>query len=152
MKKWIENITRRPLWVNMLAAVAAVFLFLLIFFGSLSLLTGHGKIQRVPSITGQTILSATKTLEAAGKLEEALDNAQQCLNHRLEYEGPDSFYTNHNRFDVARVFHKLERDQEALDMLNQLDSSLNSDSELSDDVRQLMADASGLRSTIEGYQ
>jgi beta-lactam-binding protein with PASTA domain len=66
MKKWIVQITRKPLWVNMLAAVAAVFLFLLIFFGSLSLLTGHGKIQRVPSITGQNVLAATKTLEAAG--------------------------------------------------------------------------------------
>jgi beta-lactam-binding protein with PASTA domain len=66
MKKWIAQITRKPLWVNMLAAVAAVFLFLLIFFGSLSLLTGHGKIQRVPSITGQNVLAATKTLEAAG--------------------------------------------------------------------------------------
>jgi beta-lactam-binding protein with PASTA domain len=66
MKKWIAQITRKPLWVNMLAAVAAVFLFLLIFFGSLSLLTGHGKIQRVPSITGQNVLAATKTIEAAG--------------------------------------------------------------------------------------
>lgn len=66
MKKWIAQITRKPLWVNMLAAVAAVFLFLLIFFGSLSLLTEHGKIQRVPSITGQNVLAATKTLEAAG--------------------------------------------------------------------------------------
>jgi len=66
MKKWIAQITRKPLWVNMLAAVVAVFLFLLIFFGSLSWLTGHGKIQRVPSITGQNVLAATKTLEAAG--------------------------------------------------------------------------------------
>jgi len=66
MKKWIENITRRPLWVNMLAALGVVLLFLLIFFATLSWLTGHGKIQRVPSITGQNILSATKTLEAAG--------------------------------------------------------------------------------------
>jgi beta-lactam-binding protein with PASTA domain len=66
MKKWIENITRRPLWVNMLAALGVVLLFLLIFFATLSWLTGHGKIQRVPSITGQNILAATKTLEAAG--------------------------------------------------------------------------------------
>jgi len=66
MKKWIENITRKPLWVNMLAALGAVLLFLLIFFATLSWLTGHGKIQRVPSITGQNIVAATKTLEAAG--------------------------------------------------------------------------------------
>lgn len=66
MKKWIEQITRKPLWVNMLAAVAAVLLFLLLFFASLSWLTGHGKIQRVPAITGQNVLAATKTLEAAG--------------------------------------------------------------------------------------
>jgi len=66
MNKWIENITRKPLWVNMLAALGAVLLFLLIFFATLSWLTGHGKIQRVPSITGQNIVAATKTLEAAG--------------------------------------------------------------------------------------
>jgi len=66
MKKWIENITRRPLWVNMLAALGVVLLFVLIFFATLSWLTGHGKIQRVPSITGQNIVAATKTLEAAG--------------------------------------------------------------------------------------
>ncbi len=66
MKTWIENITCRPLWVNMLAALGMVLLFVLIFFATLSWLTGHGKIQRVPSITGQNILAATKTLEAAG--------------------------------------------------------------------------------------
>jgi len=66
MKKWIENITRKPLWVNMLAALGVVLLFVLIFFATLSWLTGHGKIQRVPSITGQNIVAATKTLEAAG--------------------------------------------------------------------------------------
>ena len=66
MKKWIENITRKPLWVNMLAALGVVLLFVLIFFATLSWLTGHGKIQRVPSITGQNILAATKTLETAG--------------------------------------------------------------------------------------
>jgi eukaryotic-like serine/threonine-protein kinase len=66
MKKWIENITRRPLWVNMLAALGVVLLFVLIFFATLSWLTGHGKIQRVPSITGQNIVAATKTLETAG--------------------------------------------------------------------------------------
>lgn len=66
MKKWIENITRKPLWVNMLAALGVLLMFLLIFFATLSWLTGHGKIQRVPSITGQNILAATKTLEAAG--------------------------------------------------------------------------------------
>ena len=66
MKKWIENITHKPLWVNMLAALGVVLLFVLIFFATLSWLTGHGKIQRVPSITGQNIVAATKTLEADG--------------------------------------------------------------------------------------
>jgi len=99
---------------------------------------------------GRALSGLAKTLEAAGKLEEALDNAQQCLNHRLEYEGPDSFYTSRNRIDVARVLHKLERDPEALVLLSQLDASLNSESELSDDEQQLLADASALRSAIEG--
>lgn len=66
MKKFFEQLTRKPLWVNMLAAIGTVLLFLILFFASLSWLTGHGKIQRVPSITGQNILAATKTLEDAG--------------------------------------------------------------------------------------
>ena len=41
-------------------------LLLLIFFGSLSWLTGYGKIEKVPSVTGQNIVAAKKSLEDKG--------------------------------------------------------------------------------------
>ena len=110
----------------------------------------HAKLAAGDFQIGRVLAGLSKTLEQAGKLDEALDYAQQCLNHRLEYEGPDSFYTNRNRFDVVPLLHKLERDSEALLLLNQLDASLTTKSELSDDEQQLLADASALRATIEG--
>ena len=59
-------ITHKPLWVNILAAIGLVVLLLLIFFGSLSWLTGYGKIEKVPSVTGQNIVAAKKSLEDKG--------------------------------------------------------------------------------------
>lgn len=66
MKKWIEQITRKPLWVNMLFAFLLVITLVFLFFGSLAWVTGFGKTQKVPSVTGQNVLAAIKTLEASG--------------------------------------------------------------------------------------
>ncbi len=59
-------ITHKPLWVNILAAIGLVVLLLFIFFGSLSWLTGYGKVEKVPSVTGQNIVAAKKSLEEKG--------------------------------------------------------------------------------------
>lgn len=66
MKKWIEQITRKPLWVNMLFAFLLVITLVFLFFGSLAWVTSFGKTQKVPSVTGQNVLAAIKTLEASG--------------------------------------------------------------------------------------
>lgn len=66
MKKWIEQITRKPLWVNMLFAFLLVITLVILFFGSLAWMTGFGKTQKVPSVTGQNVQAAIKTLEASG--------------------------------------------------------------------------------------
>jgi beta-lactam-binding protein with PASTA domain len=39
---------------------------ILLFFGSLSWLTGYGKIEKVPSVTGQNVVAAKKMLEDKG--------------------------------------------------------------------------------------
>jgi len=59
-------ITGKPLWVNILSAIALVLLLLLIFLGSLALLTKHGDTLKIPSVTGQSYADAKKTLEAQG--------------------------------------------------------------------------------------
>jgi eukaryotic-like serine/threonine-protein kinase len=59
-------ITKRPLWVNVLASLGLLLLLLLIFLGSLQLITRHGKNMKIPSVLGQTLSDAKKTLESQG--------------------------------------------------------------------------------------
>ncbi len=62
----LKFITGKPLWVNILSAIALVLLLLLIFLGSLALLTKHGETLKIPSVTGQSYADAKKTLESQG--------------------------------------------------------------------------------------
>ena len=59
-------ITGKPLWINILSAIALLLLLLLIFLGSLALLTKHGATLKIPSVTGQSFAEAKKILEAQG--------------------------------------------------------------------------------------
>ena len=99
---------------------------------------------------GQALGDLAMTLEEAGKLEEALNYAQQCLNHSFEFNGPDSWYTNRERLHLARVLHKLGRHHEALEHLNSLQDSLTSEVVLDDNDNQLLAIATRLRNLLEG--
>jgi tetratricopeptide (TPR) repeat protein len=99
---------------------------------------------------GRALGGLAKTLEAAGKLEEALNYTQQALDDHLEHQGTDDWHTNRKRLDMARLLHKLDRNTETIELLRELQASMGRNDEPDDDDRQLMADASGLRSTIEG--
>lgn len=59
-------LTGKPLWVNAVAAIVILLLLLLFFLGSLDLITKHGKTMKIPSVTGQSISQAKKTLEGQG--------------------------------------------------------------------------------------
>lgn len=59
-------ITSKPLWVNILAGVALLLLLLLVFLGSLALLTQHGKTMKIPAVTGLSYDEAKKALQAQG--------------------------------------------------------------------------------------
>ena len=61
-----KHITTKPLWVNILAGIGLVIVLLLLFFLSLSWLTGFGKIEKVPLVTGQNVIAAKKLLEDKG--------------------------------------------------------------------------------------
>jgi eukaryotic-like serine/threonine-protein kinase len=61
-----KYITSKPLWVNILAAIGLVLILVLIFFSSLSWLTGFGKYEKVPSVTGQNLTAAKNILESKG--------------------------------------------------------------------------------------
>ncbi len=97
---------------------------------------------------GRALGGLAKTLEVAGKLEEAAAFAQQALTHRLEHEGPNAWWTNCERLDLAGVLHKLERNQEALALLDDLQTSLNVNPGQDDDDREILFDAAELRNLI----
>ena len=59
-------LTTKPLWVNILAGIVVLLLLLLLFLGSLALLTQHGKTMKIPAVTGLSFADAKKTLESQG--------------------------------------------------------------------------------------
>jgi len=59
-------LTNRPLWVNIVAAIALVLLILFIFLQLLGLITKHGQYLTVPSVVGKTTKEAVKFLEDKG--------------------------------------------------------------------------------------
>lgn len=61
-----KYITSKPLWVNILAGIGIILVLVLLFFSSLSWLTGFGKIEKVPTVTGQQIDAAKKILGDKG--------------------------------------------------------------------------------------
>src|SRR5579864_5522871 len=66
MSSLLKSLTGKPLWVNVLASIVITLMLLLIFLGSLSLLTRHGKVLKIPSVTGQSFDNAKKMLESQG--------------------------------------------------------------------------------------
>jgi beta-lactam-binding protein with PASTA domain len=59
-------LTSKPLWINILAGFVLLIVLLLLFLGSLDLITHHGKTMRIPAVLGQSIDQAKKTLESQG--------------------------------------------------------------------------------------
>jgi eukaryotic-like serine/threonine-protein kinase len=59
-------ITRQPFWVNLLAAIALIFLLVFLFLQSLSWITNHGSYLKVPSVIGKNVDEAVKSLEDKG--------------------------------------------------------------------------------------
>ena len=67
MKKFIrKNITGRPLWFNILVALAIIFLLGFLFVTSLNWITQHGVARAVPAVTGKKLDDVAKLLEQEG--------------------------------------------------------------------------------------
>ncbi len=69
-----KAITSKPLWVNIVAAIVLMLLIVFIFFFSLDWITHHNKNEKVPVVTGQNIVAATKILESRGFDVEIIDS------------------------------------------------------------------------------
>jgi eukaryotic-like serine/threonine-protein kinase len=61
-----QFITKRPLWINVLFAIALVFVLLFLFLTSLDWITHHGKILKIPQVTGKNMAEAKKQLDNQG--------------------------------------------------------------------------------------
>lgn len=62
----IKYITSRPLWFNILVAIGAVFLLVLIFILLLGLITRHGQSKTIPYVVGKNINDVEKQLSEGG--------------------------------------------------------------------------------------
>jgi len=98
---------------------------------------------------GRALGGLAKTLEAAGKLEEAFKYSQQAFNHHLEHQGTDNWHTNRKRLDLARVLHKLVRFKETSSQLDELEGSMGANPDPDDEDRALLADAAALRELLD---
>jgi eukaryotic-like serine/threonine-protein kinase len=61
-----QFITKKPLWANILFAIALITVLLFIFLLSLNWITHHGKILKIPQVIGKTLPDAKKQLESQG--------------------------------------------------------------------------------------
>ncbi len=61
-----QFITKRPLWANILFAIALISVLLFLFLLSLNLITHHGKILKIPQVTNKALPDAKKLLEQQG--------------------------------------------------------------------------------------
>jgi beta-lactam-binding protein with PASTA domain len=62
----IKQLTRKPLWMNILFGLILVLALLFIFIASLDWITNHGVARTVPSVTGKTFEQVSADLEARG--------------------------------------------------------------------------------------
>jgi beta-lactam-binding protein with PASTA domain len=59
-------LTNKPLWVNIVAAFVLAVVLILLVLSSLNFFTKHGRVLRIPAVTGKTYEEAKKSLEQQG--------------------------------------------------------------------------------------
>jgi tetratricopeptide (TPR) repeat protein len=93
---------------------------------------------------GRALAGLGKTLEAAGRYEEALPYVQQALAHRLEHEGADAWISNRKRLDLAQLLHGLGRIDEAKSLVIEVQQSICGLDDPDDQDRELFSEACNL--------
>ena len=64
--KFIDDILKKPLWMNMLIGFGVAICLFIIFFFSLGWITGNGETEKVPAVIGLDVAAAEKNLTALG--------------------------------------------------------------------------------------
>jgi beta-lactam-binding protein with PASTA domain len=69
-----DFITKKPLWINLIASVVVGILLFGLFLLSLGWLTDHGKAATVPSLTGKSLEEVKRVLDSTGFEWEVQDS------------------------------------------------------------------------------
>jgi eukaryotic-like serine/threonine-protein kinase len=64
--KLIDDILKKPLWMNMIIGFGVAICLFIIFFFSLGWITGNGETEKVPAVIGLDVAAAEKNLIALG--------------------------------------------------------------------------------------
>lgn len=64
--KLIDDILKKPLWMNLLIGFGVAICLFIIFFFSLGWITGNGETEKVPAVIGLDVAAAEKNLTALG--------------------------------------------------------------------------------------
>lgn len=64
--KLIDDILKKPLWMNVLIGFGVAICLFIIFFFSLGWITGNGETEKVPAVLGLDVAAAEKNLTALG--------------------------------------------------------------------------------------
>jgi len=72
--KLIDDILKKPLWMNVLIGFGVAICVSIIFFCSLGWITGNGETEKVPTVIGLDVAAAEKNLNALGFNVELQDS------------------------------------------------------------------------------
>ena len=98
---------------------------------------------------GRTLGELAETLEQAGKLKAAEEVARQCYQHRLRYREDDDFFANLNRLDLSIMLYNLNKNEEAMDLLKEIQSSMARLNEPDESDKELIRESKILLTKIK---
>ena len=109
-----KSLTSKGLLVNMLFGIFLILLFIVIFFYSLSWITGHDKYEKVPVAIGKNVNEAVAYLESKGFNVEIVDSVYEMNQPKLSVikQSPDpdavvksgrTIYLTINRLEAPTV-------------------------------------------------
>lgn len=64
--KLIDDLLKKPLWMNVLIGFGVALFIFIVFFFSLGWITGNGETEKVPAVIGLDVVAAEKNLKALG--------------------------------------------------------------------------------------
>lgn len=64
--KLIDDLLKKPLWMNVLIGFGVALFLFIVFFFSLGWITGNGETEKVPAVLGLDVAAAEKNLKALG--------------------------------------------------------------------------------------